>query len=492
MSLMQLCRGAMRRRRLRDAARDPVGVAARRALAPVQRERAQIARAMGQLEKDSAALEAQLADCVRRLEAASGHERRQKSEQERLLDLASRLSGERKALEAQRDAKGKEYLGRAAEVGLEGAESRLQQVRDNPRQVRDSHGSMLQEFARLDFQVREKEDGINDARAGAARAGQAASEHRLAAAAEADRRAAIRLRLDGACRGIEDCLARKESAERRRALVEADAAALRRAVPWAEGLSPLVRPSVANLPILLELRRQAIRTAVAVKDFEQLRGMACAASELEAFPGIHSELREQGFTPADLRAMGFPLAQVAGAGYQARQLLLAEFTPAELREVGFSARDLGDAGVTAQDLLDTGFPVAALREAGFEAGLLVKLGVPALELRRGGFTLQEMLGASLTASQLRSAGFSAGQLLEHGLSILQAAGAGFTYGELVQEGCDPIYARAAHEYVAGSSIDDLIHDRGIPLHQLKAAGFTAAHLFPACSSPTAWFRFQVL
>jgi len=415
-------------------------------LQPLLQRRSNVQAHLEPLLRELCNLDGVVSDCEKRLAAAEEQVRARQGDvssyDEHIGDLLRRLQEK----ETRRTAKGDEYRYYAKAVGIDeaAADNVLKHICKHPAEPQK--GPLLTEFADLHQQCVDIQHQIAGAEACVLKAKAVITEKRSEAddlSLKRQHTNAQKAELEKQVQELQGALDRIADAVARRDL---DAQRMRAAVAWAERISPFLRPTTENLPMLLLHRHHAIQSAcLSAEDFglSVLRELACTADEVAEFPNITKRLRACGFSAADLRVMHFPVSQLKSAGYQAGELLKAGFAAAELKDAGFK---VGDLALTAS------------------------------ELRRAGFSLQELLANGFSVEQLKLAGSTAGELREVGISAVDLISVGFSEEELLDAGVEVDLVSAAFGKSCGLTVAELLHD--FSLSQLKRAGFSATDLFP--------------
>lgn len=269
-------------------------------------------------------------------------------------------------------------------------------------------GSLIQEYAKLHFEVEEFKSKIQTAQSGSAKNEQVAAEHRKLREVAKEQASALEAALQALQQDQEAIRRSLDDVAKDEAQVNLQRQSLERTVSWAKSTSPLTPITVETLGTLVATRAEAIRLALAISGsthLQVLRDLKCAAFELRIpVPDerpIASRLKKAEFSGKELKDMGFSARELRKAGIQILEL----FTGEELKDAGFSARELREIGTTVLALMELGFQVDELEEAGCDSRSL-----QAARNYRNGTSIAQLSLQGFEATDLKRAGFRACQL----------------------------------------------------------------------------------
>jgi len=384
----------------------------------------------------------------------------------------------------------------------------LQNVRANANT--HQKGSVLSEYAKLHRDCNALRDSIGYANSEVVKIVQIAEEQRRMGDENRAKLAAQHAELFKLKKDLDEINEIQKSLTKEFAKVEQEATRMRSCIRWAKNISPLLEPTVDNIPLLLLHRHQAIQISVTSPgnaDLKVLRELDCTAEELVQYSDIEVRLRKSGFSAPELKRMGFSTQQLKEAGFLVSDVVKADpslstaelkclgFTAAELldcevcvfavddlvngaycvtelRQAGFTAAELGAAGCSEAALKDGGFSAMQLKDGGFSAMQLKEVGFTLDDLKTCGFSLGQLLSAEFDVVALKSAGFSATQLNAEGLTLIALLTAGFTEAELQLAGFGTVLIRTAQVAMSGSAAAADLLRKGFDAAQLRAAGFS--------------------
>lgn len=162
----------------------------------------------------------------------------------------------------------------------------------------------------------------------------------------------------------------------------------------------------------------------------------CTAGELKESGFSAAELRDRGYKAGELKELGFSAEQLRDGGFTVEQLKIGGHTAGELKDGGFSAKQLIKAEYFEMQLQEAGFTNAELSQA--QLKLLLEEGVKdARTLKEKGFN----------ADQLKKENFDTRSLIDAGFSVVEQREAGCTLRELVVENVPPRILREAVSYL---------------------------------------------
>jgi ribosomal protein L13E len=240
----------------------------------------------------------------------------------------------------------------------------------------------------------------------------------------------------------------------------------------------------------------------------QLKEVGYSLSELvsgEHFPAYSvQELVKAGSSVQEMRDSGIPASKLRGV-FSVQQLKQVGYTPAELKTGGHPEKEICSAGYSLHDMKTSGIPVSTYKSSSYSVTALKLLGFSAHELELGGYSLssirqsyslQQMKDSGITsailsnsgyrASELKAVGYSAGELSRgmHSAKVLLEAG--YTLKEMKDDGVSPQKLRkvctASELKHLGYSAKDLIA-AGCSPKDLLIAEFTFEEMKASGMSP---------
>jgi len=167
-------------------------------------------------------------------------------------------------------------------------------------------------------------------------------------------------------------------------------------------------------------------------------------------------MKREGFTAAELGALGADLPALVAAGYCARELKSKGFTLSQLLEAGYDLKRMKKEGGFAHrklvaELVSWGADLAALKAAGFSARMLTA---------SGKFPLSLLIEAGCDFKMMKDEGIRAAELQEVGADLPALLSLGYNVKELKRLAFTPLQWQQA----------------GYDLKRMKKEGFTAAEL----------------
>jgi len=387
----------------------PVQVLVERALEPLRQRQVTILAQQKELKGRCLAVEAELLDARRRAGEAQAQVTFQESRKQDLQRTISTLQETMDDIETKKNATMEEIRQKAREIGDEGADAKIEEVRKSPTLQQymskgSKSGSLIQEYAKLHFEVEEFKSKIQAAQTGSAKNEQVAAEHRKLREVAKEQASALEAALQELQKDQQAMRRSLDDVAKDEAQVNLQRQSLERTVDWAKSTSPVTPVTVETLGTLVITRAEAIRLALAISGsthLQVLRDLKCAAFELRSERRIASRLKKAGFSGEELKEMGFSARELHKADIRILEL----FTGEELKAAGFSARELREIGTTVLALMELGFQVDELREAGCDSRSL-----QAARNYRNGTSIAELSLQGFEATDLKRAGFRACQL----------------------------------------------------------------------------------
>ena len=137
-----------------------------------------------------------------------------------------------------------------------------------------------------------------------------------------------------------------------------------------------------------------------------------------------NEMKLQGLNLNQLKSIvGFPIRELKDAGYSLAELKEAGCTFRELKDTGYSAFQLKEAGCTLRELKEV-FTMSELKDAGYLAS----------QLKEAGCTLRELMGI-FTLRRLKVVGYTLAEFKETGCTLRELKDAGYSAFQLKEAGC---------------------------------------------------------
>ncbi|CAE7466434.1 unnamed protein product [Symbiodinium natans] len=353
-----------------------------------------IAAQQKELKGKYLAVEAELKDAQRRATEAQAQVSYQESKRKELQRTIAGWQEEMATIESKKTETMEEIRQKAREIGDDGADLKLDEVRKSPTLQQYlarglKSGSLIQEYAKLHFEVEDFKSKIQAAQSGSAKNEQVAAEHRKLREVAKEQAEALKTSLRQLQRHQEAMQKDLDQVAEDEETVQLQRKSLERTVEWAKSTSPLTPITVDTLGSLVATRAEAIRLALAISGsahLQVLRDLKCLAFELRSKRRIAEKLRKAGFAGQELKEMGFSAREL----HQADIPILELFTGEELKAAGFSARELREIGTTVLALMELGFQVHELRDAGcdsrsLEAACNFRNGTSVAELSLQGF-----------------------------------------------------------------------------------------------------------
>jgi len=333
----------------------PVQVLVERALEPLRQRQVTILAQQKELKGRCLAVEAELLDARRRAGEAQAQVTFQESRKQDLQRTISTLQETMDDIETKKNATMEEIRQKAREIGDEGADAKIEEVRKSPTLQQymskgSKSGSLIQEYAKLHFEVEEFKSKIQAAQTGSAKNEQVAAEHRKLREVAKEQASALEAALQELQKDQQAMRRSLDDVAKDEAQVNLQRQSLERTVDWAKSTSPVTPVTVETLGTLVITRAEAIRLALAISGsthLQVLRDLKCAAFELRngaTTKTIASRLKEAGFSGEELKEMGFSARELHKADIRIKEL----FTGEELKEMGFSERELREIGTTVQ------------------------------------------------------------------------------------------------------------------------------------------------
>ncbi|CAJ1383170.1 unnamed protein product [Effrenium voratum] len=481
---------ALRLPPLRLARRCAVRALVEQRLQPLQEKEPQLVQQRKQLEAAIAKVSADLADTQRRCGEAQERLVHHDHKKQEILKSIMESSEHADRLKRERDAKQKEIVQKAQDIGDETVEQRMQQVHDSSSmeqyvQSFPNCGSSLRDYAQLHHDLLLCSNNIKNANADVTKTDQVLEEQEKKSSAAQQQMKALQetqLKLKMEKGSVES---RLQKISQEKSLVASYQDTLQRTVQWAQMDVPDVSASAQNLPLLALVRRESIANSIQSCNFKRLKQLNASAAEMRDLCNDLMNRLSQGFSSVELKQMGFRVEE-----------LCKNFSAADLLRAGFSREELAAYPSVIQKLKADGFSLGQLKELGFG---VQELGVAfrAKELVAAGFNKEQLQAFPKIGLALKKDGFSARQLKDMGFkaaelhfSALELALAGFSQEELTAAGLPEVLIKAVLHFREGCSMAELFKHFGPS--ELKAAGFGPQQVYPDSTKATAWFRYQML
>lgn len=191
-----------------------------------------------------------------------------------------------------------------------------------------------------------------------------------------------------------------------------------------------------------------------------------AAADFKRYGVSTWDMRNGGFTPAELKEGNYSLSAIMGGGYDIRRDLKPIFSASEFKAINTSAWDMRNYGFNSAELHSAGYTLSQMMGGGFDVKNDLKreypiadfksLNTSAWDMRNYGYSVGELKNAGYTLSQIMGGGFDVRRDIKPLYEIRDFRGLNVSYWDL----------RSSYGYSARE-----LRDSGARLNELMGAGF---------------------